>query len=192
MLSLEGADCRVDPLSKAMVVVASRRQNRPNLPSADCPFCPGGLEAPEDYDGAVVQEPMATAAHDRCEIVLFSADHSQSLASLEPRQLGRVISIWTERSEALGSRPDVGYVLVFENRGTSVGATITIRTARSIPLPRCHPCPWCELRTSRCAICDELGGRGAGARPIPAGSWRRGKVGRHGRFGRLLTLSSCL
>ena len=29
------------------------------------------------------------------------------------------------RTEALGDRPDVDYVLVFENRGPEVGATIT-------------------------------------------------------------------
>jgi hypothetical protein len=33
-----------------MVVVASRRQNRPNLPSVDCPLCPESIEAPEDYE----------------------------------------------------------------------------------------------------------------------------------------------
>ena len=30
--------------------IVGHRQGRPNLPSADCPFCVGGLEAPEPYD----------------------------------------------------------------------------------------------------------------------------------------------
>src|SRR5438067_1127293 len=30
--------------------VVDSRQDRPNLPATGCPFCPGGLEAPGDYD----------------------------------------------------------------------------------------------------------------------------------------------
>ena len=37
----------------------------------------------------------------------------------------RVIDLWAERTAALGARDDVEYVLVFENRGAEVGATIT-------------------------------------------------------------------
>ncbi|HXW79190.1 MAG TPA: hypothetical protein VEJ84_06805 [Acidimicrobiales bacterium] len=160
VLSLESADCRVDPLSKAMVVVASRRQNRPNLPNADCPFCPGGLEAPDDYEVRWFKNRWPPLPDDRCEVVLFSADHSQSLGSLGPQQLGLVVSLWTERTEALGSRSDVGYVLVFENRGTSVGATITHPHGQIYSFAQVPPVPLVELRSSRCAICDELSGRG--------------------------------
>ena len=43
-------DLRLDPLTREWVNVVGHRQARPNLPSAGCPFCPGGLEAPEPYD----------------------------------------------------------------------------------------------------------------------------------------------
>src|SRR5262249_24298369 len=36
----------------------------------------------------------------------------------------KVVDLWAERSEELGARPDIAYVLVFENRGSEVGATI--------------------------------------------------------------------
>jgi UDPglucose--hexose-1-phosphate uridylyltransferase len=36
-----------------------------------------------------------------------------------------VVDLWTERTAALGAAPDVDYVLIFENRGPAVGATIT-------------------------------------------------------------------
>jgi galactose-1-phosphate uridylyltransferase-like protein len=36
----------------------------------------------------------------------------------------KIVDLWAEPTEALGFPPDVTYVLVFENRGTSVGATI--------------------------------------------------------------------
>ena len=35
-----------------------------------------------------------------------------------------VVDLWAERPRALLERPDVAYVLVFENRGREVGATI--------------------------------------------------------------------
>ena len=43
-------DERIDELTRKPTVIVSSRQKRPNLPSGQCPFCPGGLEAPEPYD----------------------------------------------------------------------------------------------------------------------------------------------
>ena len=43
-------DLRVDPFLGTVVHVVTSRQGRPNLPSVSCPFCVGGLEAPEPYD----------------------------------------------------------------------------------------------------------------------------------------------
>jgi UDPglucose--hexose-1-phosphate uridylyltransferase len=34
----------------------------------------------------------------------------------------KVIDLWAQRSASLGARPDVAYVLVFENRGAEVVA----------------------------------------------------------------------
>ena len=47
---MSDADLRIDPLTGAYVVVTPWRQQRPNRPDGLCPFCPGGLEAPEPYD----------------------------------------------------------------------------------------------------------------------------------------------
>src|SRR5690606_8306455 len=41
---------RLDPLTGEWVNIVGHRQHRPNLPTDDCPFCVGGLEAPEPYD----------------------------------------------------------------------------------------------------------------------------------------------
>src|SRR5689334_15979826 len=41
---------RVDPLSGDVTYIVAARQGRPNLPSTGCPFCPGGIEAPEHYE----------------------------------------------------------------------------------------------------------------------------------------------
>jgi UDPglucose--hexose-1-phosphate uridylyltransferase len=158
---LEEADSRQDPLSHELVIVARGRQDRPNLPSADqCPFCPGGLEAPEDYAVRWFKNRWPPLPDDRCEIVLFSPEHSQSLGSLSPHQLGLVVSLWAQRTEALGARADVDYVLVFENRGREVGATISHPHGQIYSFAYVPPVPLVELRSPSCAICDELSGQG--------------------------------
>jgi UDPglucose--hexose-1-phosphate uridylyltransferase len=60
----------------------------------------------------------------RCEVILYAPEHDATFWSLGARRARRVIDLWAERSAALGARPDIAYVLVFENRGASVGATI--------------------------------------------------------------------
>ena len=43
-------ELRFDPLTREWVNIVGNRQARPNLPDDDCPFCVGGLEAPDPYD----------------------------------------------------------------------------------------------------------------------------------------------
>ena len=54
MTGMGGPDVRTDPFLGTVVHVVGHRQTRPNLPTntdvTGCPFCPGGLEAPEPYD----------------------------------------------------------------------------------------------------------------------------------------------
>jgi UDPglucose--hexose-1-phosphate uridylyltransferase len=90
----------------------------------DCPFCVGGLEAPEPYTVRWFPNRWPALGQGNNEVVLFSPDHDASLATLGVDGVRRVIDLWAERTAALGARPDVAYVLVFENRGAEVGATI--------------------------------------------------------------------
>ena len=60
----------------------------------------------------------------RCEVVLYTPDHDATLWSLGVSGVRKVIDLWAERTTALGRRDDVDFVLVFENRGAQVGATI--------------------------------------------------------------------
>lgn len=151
---------RTDPLTGAIVAVVESRQDRPNRPSTACPFCPGGLEAPEPYDVRWFKNRWPALPDGRCEVVLFSPEHEASLASLEDEQLYKVASLWAQRSQALGSRPDVAYVLVFENRGADVGATISHPHGQVYAFETVPPVPLRELSAKRCAICDEIGGAG--------------------------------
>lgn len=123
------ADVRVDPALGIVVHVVGHRQSRPNLPSNTdsrrCPFCPGGLEAPVDYDVRWFANRWPAMTGERCEVILYSPRHDASIATLSVEQVRRVVDLWAERTVVLGARDDVAYVLVFENRGAEVGATIS-------------------------------------------------------------------
>jgi UDPglucose--hexose-1-phosphate uridylyltransferase len=116
---------RVDPLSGALTFVVGSRQARPNLPDETCPFCPGGIEAPEPYEVRWFPNRWPAMPDDRCEVILYTPRHDATFADLGADGAHRVVELWAERTAALGARPDIAYVLVFENRGPEVGATIT-------------------------------------------------------------------
>ena len=67
-----------------------------------------------------------------------------------------MVDLWAERSEALGARPDVAYVLVFENRGEEVGATISHPHGQIYAYDQVPDGPLAELRRAArgsCALC---------------------------------------
>ena len=146
---------REDPLTGAPVAVVTGRQDRPHLPAEGCPFCPGGLEAPEPYEVRSFPNRWPALPDGRCEVVLYTPCHDASLGSLPPAAAARVVRVWAERTAALGARPDVSYVLVFENRGREVGATIDHPHGQIYAYPAIPPVPARELSRSQ-----DLGGEG--------------------------------
>ncbi len=117
-------DHRIDPLTGLPTHIVAHRQDRPNLPDGGCPFCIGGREAPDPYEVRAFTNRWPPFPDGRAEIVLYTPDHDASFAGLTALQARKVVDLWAERSAALGARDDVSYVLVFENRGPEVGATI--------------------------------------------------------------------
>jgi UDPglucose--hexose-1-phosphate uridylyltransferase len=191
-----GPEFRFDALTREWVNIVGLRQGRPNLPADECPFCPGGLEAPEAYDvrwftnrwpalapGGTVDLVAAEADGTRCvpavgacEVVLFSPEHRQSLPGLGASGVRRVVDVWAQRTEALLARPDVEYVLVFENRGREVGATIDHPHGQIYGYPFVPPVPAREGEVARehgCALCAEVGAEARdGSRVVyDDGSW---------------------
>jgi len=120
----DAADVRTDEHAGYRTYVVDSRQDRPNLPSVACPFCPGGLEAPEPYEVRWFRNRWPALPGDRCEVILYTPQHDATFWSLGAEGAKRVVDLWAERSAELGARDDVAYVLVFENRGAAVGATI--------------------------------------------------------------------
>jgi len=170
-------ELRLDPLTGEWVGIVGNRQARPNLPTTGCPFCVGGLEAPEPYDtkafvnrwpayapGDAVDD--ATAREDgrrpavgAAEVILYSPVHDGSLGSLGAAQIRKVVDLWAERTTALLARPEVEYVLVFESRGAEVGATIHHPHGQLYAFPFVPPLPRTEGERSRdlgCVVCASL------------------------------------
>ena len=152
------SDVRTDDLTGATVVVAGSRQQRPNRPAASCPFCVGGIDAPEPYDVRAFPNRWPSFPDDRCEVVLYTPEHDVTFPDLGSEGARRVVDLWAERSEALGARPGVDYVLVFENRGEEVGATIAHPHGQIFAYDHVPDAPLGELRRSArgdCALCAQ-------------------------------------
>jgi UDPglucose--hexose-1-phosphate uridylyltransferase len=165
---------RLDPLTGEWVNIVGHRQGRPNLPARDCPFCVGGLEAPDAYQvrwfanrwpalapGAPIDFGDGASSHPAAgaaEVVLFSPDHAESLASVGIEQVRRVVDLWAARTAALLERPEIEYVLVFENRGREVGATIDHPHGQIYGYPFVPPAAAREIRPggAACAVCRDL------------------------------------
>ena len=93
-MSNDGPEARWDVLEAEWRVISGHRQLRPNLPASDCPFCPGGLEAPDPYrvrvfpnrwpafmpGPPVALDPAVGAAPARgaAEVVLYQSAHTGS------------------------------------------------------------------------------------------------------------------
>jgi UDPglucose--hexose-1-phosphate uridylyltransferase len=82
------------------------------------------------------------------------------------------VDLWAERTQALLQRPEVEYVLVFENRGADAGATIPHPHGQIYAFPFVPPVPAREAEVAArdgCALCaEDPGGRVVSAR----GGWR--------------------
>lgn len=138
-------ETRVDPLTGAVSVVVGSRQDRPNLPADGCPFCVGGREAPEPYEVRWFANRWPAMGDERCEVVLYTPDHDSSFAALGLAGAERVVRTWADRTAALGRRDDVAYVLIFENRGSAVGATISHPHGQIYAYERIPPVPLRQL-----------------------------------------------
>ncbi|MCU0228693.1 MAG: UDP-glucose--hexose-1-phosphate uridylyltransferase [Bryobacterales bacterium] len=112
-----------------------------------CYLCPGnmragGLQNPDytstfvfDNDFAALLPQSSTARVNEenllvaegesgvCRVICFSPRHDLTLARLGQPALEAVIDMWCEQYLELGSRPDIGYVQIFENRGVMMGAS---------------------------------------------------------------------
>jgi UDPglucose--hexose-1-phosphate uridylyltransferase len=115
---------RFDPFTETSVHIVADRQNRPNLPSSGCPFCVGGLEAPENYSVRTFPNRWPALEARYCEVVLYSPQHDARLSTLSTENITELVDVWAQRTTALQALPNGECVVIFENNGAEIGATI--------------------------------------------------------------------
>lgn len=139
------AELRWNPLVKDWVMIASHRQNRPMMPKDWCPFCPGpdNDKVPKSFDvlkydndfPALSQNPPAPddvetrlyktkPSYGKCEVILYSPEHTVTLPELSVPHIKKLVDLWTERFEEISKDENIKYVFIFENRGSVVGVTM--------------------------------------------------------------------
>ncbi|MCI8600711.1 MAG: galactose-1-phosphate uridylyltransferase [Oscillospiraceae bacterium] len=140
------AELRYNPISKDWVMVASHRQNRPQMPKDWCPFCPGPDNAKVPSEGyevlrymndfpALQQAPpepddvetglfKTAPAYGRCEVVLYSDQHRAQLKDLPDAHVHKLAHLWQDCFCDMKRDPKLEYCFIFENRGDVVGVTM--------------------------------------------------------------------
>lgn len=138
------AELRWNAMLKDWVMVASHRQQRPQMPKNWCPFCPGSGKVPEqfavyrypnDFPALSINPPEPDAvdtdalfgvmpAYGVCEVLLYSSDHNATMSSLDDAHVHQLARMWREVYQDIGADPQIEYVFIFENRGAPVGVTM--------------------------------------------------------------------
>ncbi|MBI4977372.1 MAG: galactose-1-phosphate uridylyltransferase [Spirochaetes bacterium] len=157
------AELRYNPLIGDWVMIASHRQNRPQMPKDWCPFCPGEGKNVQDYDvleydndfpALMLEPPMpddvargelfkTAPAAGKCEVILYSPKHTITLPELPLTHITKLVRLWQERFTALSREEKIKYVFLFENRGDVVGVTMPH------PHGQIYGYSWVPLRVKR-------------------------------------------
>ncbi len=140
------SEFRWNPLLDTWTMVATNRQHRPHLPKDYCPFCPSQNKSLPTFDVLAYdndfpvmfleknQEPRSknqdntifksVDAVGKCEVILYSPDHSKQLYDLSDAHVLKIVELWSERFKELAKDKRIKYIFEFENRGEEVGVTI--------------------------------------------------------------------
>jgi UDPglucose--hexose-1-phosphate uridylyltransferase len=183
------SELRWNPVLEEWVITATHRQDRTFLPPKDfCPLCPTrpGAAVPTEVPAPVYEivtfenkfpslrreppapevEPTALyqvrPAQGVCEVVLYTPQHDSTLTQRSVRELEQLIQVWTDRYLELGALGYVKYVLIFENKGTVIGVTLTHPHGQIYAFPFVPPKLQKEVdasrayreRTGGCLFCD--------------------------------------
>ena len=79
--------------------------------------------AVDAHDPPVLTVPTAPA-NGHCEVVVFTQDAQAALCGLALSRIELLLQVWADRTLKTGGRPQIQYVLPFENRGAEVGVTL--------------------------------------------------------------------
>lgn len=115
---------------------------------ADCYLCPGNQRAgggtnpdynapyifTNDFSALLQQERdttvvptdellVARAESGICRVICYSPRHDLSLARMQPESVEKIVEAWQKEYLELGSREEINYVQIFENRGLIMGCS---------------------------------------------------------------------
>lgn len=122
-----------------------KEERRPTY-DADCFLCPGNVRASgdrnpyytepytfqNDFSALLPQSPnlemeegllKAKSEIGICRVVCFSPDHSLTLPLMDVQDIVKVVQKWKEEYKDLGSKREVSYVQIFENKGDLMGCS---------------------------------------------------------------------
>src|ERR1035437_7019433 len=159
-------ELRFSSLRREWVAYAGERNERTFMPTSFCPLCasgPGGpSEVPLSHFEVVVFEnrfpafgpdlgadgrpvrPLTTG----CEVVVYTSEHGATLADLPLERVRLLVEVWADRYLALGSRPEVAYVYIFENKGVEMGVTLHHPHGQIYAMPFVPPAAALELSSA--------------------------------------------
>jgi UDPglucose--hexose-1-phosphate uridylyltransferase len=80
---------------------------------------PSGGDGPMTTDSLLVAMPEGG----QCRVICFSPRHDLSLPDMDVGTIRTVVDVWAEEYQRLGSRPEIGHVQIFENKGQVMGAS---------------------------------------------------------------------
>ncbi|WP_340102512.1 UDP-glucose--hexose-1-phosphate uridylyltransferase [Rhodohalobacter sp. 8-1] len=66
---------------------------------------------------------VAETEKGQCRVICFSPRHDLTLPELEINQIRNVVDLWVDEYRALGSKPFINYVQIFENKGEIMGCS---------------------------------------------------------------------
>lgn len=169
------SELRFNPILQEWVITATHRQGRTFLPPASfCPLCPTvengcPTEIPRpDFDIVSFEnrfpslslappgpEVAATSLNQVqpsagvCEVVVYTPEHSSSLASQPPEQILKLIHVWRHRFREMDGLEIVKYIYIFENKGEAVGVTLHHPHGQIYAYPFVPPVAVRELNAAR-------------------------------------------
>jgi UDPglucose--hexose-1-phosphate uridylyltransferase len=170
------SELRWNPTIEEWVITATHRQDRTFFPPPDynplAPTRPGGFptEIPaEDYEIVVFENkfpslrtPAAAPSVEGtdlypvspsdgvCEVVCYSPDAATELALQPISKIEELIYVWEDRFVELGSRSEVDYVFIFENKGKEIGVTLSHPHGQIYAYPYVPPIAAKELGAAKC------------------------------------------
>ncbi len=66
---------------------------------------------------------IANSEEGICKVICFSPKHNLTLPEMEIEDIENVIKVWKQQYEELGSKEEINYVQIFENKGELMGCS---------------------------------------------------------------------